>query len=127
MQALSIAATGMLAREMEVSVISNNLANMRTTAFNRQRAEFQDLFYQDIQNPGAQSSGSQVISKGIQIGLGTKLTDIYRITEQGALTSTQRPFDLAITGAGYFQFTKSDGTLVYTRDGARGFHDREER
>ena len=62
MQALSIAATGMLAREMEVSVISNNLANMRTTAFNRQRAEFQDLFYQDIQNPGAQSSDSQRIN-----------------------------------------------------------------
>jgi len=121
MRALSIAATGMLAQQTNVEVIVNNLANMNTTAYKMQRAEFQDLLYQNVERPGAASSDANtVLPSGIQIGVGVRTAAIYRITGQGNLASTGNPYDVAIQGQGYFRVTMPDGTDAYTRDGAFG-------
>ncbi len=118
MRALSIAATGMMAQETNVEVIANNLANMNTTGFKRQQAEFQDLLYQNIVQPGSQSSDSgTIVPAGIQLGAGVRTAAVYRISSQGDLTSTSNPYDLAIQGAGYFHITMPDGTDAYTRAG----------
>jgi flagellar basal-body rod protein FlgG len=118
MRALSIAATGMLAQQTNVEVIANNLANMNTTAYKQQRAEFQDLLYQNIEQPGAQSSDSgTVLPSGIQLGAGVRTAAVYRISSQGTLTNTTNPYDLAINGQGYFHITMPDGTDAYTRAG----------
>lgn len=119
MSALEIAATGMMAQQLNVEVISNNLANMNTTGFKRQRPEFQDLLYQDLLRVGSTSSDtSTIVPTGIQIGVGVKLASVYRITEQGNLKQTGNDFDLAIQGGGYFQVTMPDGTTAYTRAGS---------
>src|SRR6516162_1166549 len=97
MRALSTAATGMAAQQLNVEVISNNIANMNTVGFKKQRAEFEDLLYQDIERPGEQSSSTgTVVPTGIQIGAGVKAGSVYRITEQGSMTQTGNPLDLAI-------------------------------
>lgn len=118
MRSLDIAATGMLAQQLNVDVVANNLANMNTTAFNRRRTEFQDLIYQDLRQVGAQSSDSgDTIPTGTQIGLGVKLAAVYRIHQQGNLSATDNTFDLAIQGRGFFQVTLPGGETGYTRDG----------
>jgi flagellar basal-body rod protein FlgG len=127
MRTLSIAATGMMAQQTNVDVISNNIANMNTTGYKRQRAEFQDLLYQDVARPGASTSGPETMAPtGIQIGAGVKTGGIYRIAEQGALSQTSNPYDLAIQGRGYFQVTMPDGTTAYTRDGSFQLSDQGE-
>ena len=119
MKALSIAATGMIAQQLNVEVISNNIANMNTTGFKRQRAEFQDLLYQNIERVGAASSDAGTITPtGIQVGVGVKTGGIYRITEQGSVVGTENPLDLAINGSGYFRITLPSGDDAYTRAGA---------
>jgi len=119
MRALNIAATGMLAQQLNVEVISNNIANLNTTGFKRQRAEFQDLIYQDERPVGAQSSSNgTLVPVGVQVGSGVKAAAIYRITEQGTLLSTNNPLDIAIQGRGYFQIQMPDGTTTYTRAGS---------
>lgn len=118
MRTLSIAATGMLAQQTNVDVISNNIANMNTTAYKRQRAQFQDLLYQQVSRPGAATGGETRAPSGIQIGAGVKTGGVYRINEQGALTQTSNPYDVAIEGRGYFQVTLPSGDIAYTRDGA---------
>ena len=119
MQALNIAATGMLAQELNVEVISNNIANMRTTGFKRQRAEFQDLLYQNLVRVGSASSDANtVVPSGIQIGVGVKTGATYRIMSQGALINTEKPLDVAIRGDGFYQIELPDGRTAYTRDGA---------
>jgi len=118
MRSLDIAATGMLAQQRNVEVVSNNLANMNTTAFMRRRTEFHDLIYQDLRRVGATSSDAgTVIPTGVQLGLGVKLAAVYRIHEQGNLTATDNTFDMAIQGKGYFQVTLPTGETSYTRDG----------
>jgi flagellar basal-body rod protein FlgG len=118
MRALSTAATGMAAQQLNVEVISNNIANMNTVGFKRQRAEFQDLLYQDIERAGEQTSASgTIVPTGIQIGAGVKAGSVYRITEQGSMTQTANPLDVGINGAGYFQVLMPDGTNAYTRAG----------
>ena len=118
MRALSIASTGMLAQQTNVEVIANNLANMNTTAFKEQRPEFQDLLYQNVITPGAQTSDQGTYApNGIQIGAGVKTAATYRITTQGDLTSTSNPYDVAIQGPGYFRIQQADGTDGYTRAG----------
>ena len=118
MRSLDIAATGMLAQQRNVEVVSNNLANMNTTAFMRRRTEFHDLIYQDLRRVGATSSDAgTVIPTGVQLGLGVKLAAVYRIHEQGNLTATDNTFDMAIQGKGYFQVTLPSGETSYTRDG----------
>jgi flagellar basal-body rod protein FlgG len=119
MRSLSIGATGMLAQQLNVEVISNNIANMNTTAYQRRRAEFQDLLYQNQRRVGAQSSDANtIVPAGVQVGLGVKTAAVYRITEQGNLTLTENPLDLAINGEGFFQITLPSGDTAYTRGGS---------
>ena len=119
MRSLSIAATGMQAQQTNVDVISNNIANMNTAAFKRQRAAFQDLLYQQIARPGASGGGQEArVATGIQIGAGVRTAGVYRIAEQGALTQTDNRYDIAIQGRGYFQVTLPSGETGYTRDGS---------
>lgn len=118
MRALSIAATGMMAQQRNVEVVSNNLANMNTTAFMRRRTEFHDLLYQNLRRVGSTSSDAgNIVPSGVQLGLGVKLAAVYRIHEQGNLTATDNTFDMAIQGNGFFQVLMPDGTTTYTRDG----------
>jgi flagellar basal-body rod protein FlgG len=119
MRSLSIAATGMLAQQLNVEVISNNIANLNTNAFKAQRAEFQDLLYQDERAVGANSSDSgTIVPVGVQIGTGVKAAAVYRIGTQGNLTQTSNPLDIAIQGHGYLQVQMPDGSTAYTRDGS---------
>lgn len=123
MRSLSIAATGMLAQQLNVEVISNNIANMNTTAFKRQRADFQDLLYQNLERMGAQSSDQgTIIPSGIQVGSGVKTGSVYRITSQGDMTTTESPYDLAIEGKGFFRVRVPSGETAYTRAGAFGLN-----
>lgn len=116
---LDIGATGMLAQQLNVDTISNNIANMTTTGFKRQRAEFQDLLYQNKIRPGSTSSDNNTtIPAGIQQGLGVKAGSVYRINEQGAIQNTGNTLDLAAMGQGWFQVTLPSGDTAYTRDGS---------
>jgi flagellar basal-body rod protein FlgG len=118
MRSLDIAGTGMQAQQTNVEVISNNIANMTTTGFKRQRPEFQDLIYQNLRRVGSNSSDSgTIVPSGAQVGLGVKTAAIYPINEQGNLQQTSNTLDLAIQGNGYFQITLPDGETAYTRDG----------
>src|SRR5579871_1243185 len=118
MQALRTAATGMAAQQLNVEVISNNIANMNTVGFKRQRAEFEDLLYQNIEQVGAQSSDQgNIVPTGVQIGAGVAAGSVYRITSQGVLTQTGNQFDLAIQGRGFFQVLMPTGETAYTRAG----------
>ena len=120
MRSLNIGATGMLAQQTNVDVISNNIANSNTTAYCKRRAEFTDLLYQNIIRPGSTSSASQtIVPSGIQLGLGVRTAAVYRITEGGGLTNTGNTLDLAWRGLGYFQVELPEGKgTAYTRDGA---------
>lgn len=118
MRSLHIAATGMLAQQTNVEVISNNLANLNTTGFKRRRAEFQDLLYQNLRRVGSQSADTgSVLPAGAQVGLGVRTAAIYRISEQGNLQQTGNRFDLAIRGNGFFQVQLPSGEIAYSRDG----------
>ncbi len=119
MRSLDIASTGLLAQQLNVEVIANNIANLNTTGFKRQRAEFQDLLYQNVRRPGdASSDAGTVVPVGVQVGIGVKAAAVYRIHEQGNLTQTQNPLDLAIQGKGFFQVQLPDNTTAYTRAGS---------
>jgi flagellar basal-body rod protein FlgG len=118
MRALSIAATGMQAQQLNVDVISHNIANMNTTAYKRQRAEFQDMLYQNLERPGSTSSASGAIMPlGIQIGVGVRADAVGRSTEQGGITATGNSYDLAINGRGFLQIALPSGQSAYTRAG----------
>jgi flagellar basal-body rod protein FlgG len=118
MQALRTAASGMAAQQLNVEVISNNIANMNTVGFKKQRAEFQDLLYQSLERAGAQSSDQgTVVPTGVQVGGGVKAGSVYRITEQGSMSATGNKLDLAIDGRGFFQVLMPSGETYYTRAG----------
>ena len=118
MRSLDIGATGMLAQQMNVDVISNNIANMTTTGFKRQRAAFTDLIYQNIDRPGSTSSDAgTIVPAGLQLGLGVRTGSVYREHGQGAIRITENPLDIAILGEGFFQVQTPDGDTAYTRDG----------
>ena len=118
MRALNTAATGMQAQQLNVEVIANNIANMNTTGFKRQRAEFEDLLYQSIEKMGVSSSDANtIVPTGVQVGSGVKSGSVYRITEQGNMGQTGNPYDLAIQGDGYFIVQLPDGRDAYTRAG----------
>src|SRR5689334_5950330 len=119
MRALHTAATGMMAQELNVQVISNNIANMRTTGYKRQRAEFQDLLYEYVSRVGTQTSAQgNILPAGIELGSGVKTVGTPRLMTQGELTQTGKDFDLAIRGEGFFKITMPDGSTAYTRDGS---------
>ena len=119
MRALSTAATGMMAMELNVQVISNNLANMTTTGYKRQRAEFQDLLYDHVSRVGTQTSAQgNMLPVGIDLGSGVKTVGTVRLMTQGTLTQTGNQLDVAIRGDGFFKVQLPDGTYAYTRDGS---------
>lgn len=127
MRSLNIAATGMLAQQTNVEVISNNIANMNTTAYTRRRPEFSDLLYQNLRRVGAASSDAgTIVPTGVQLGLGVKTSAVYRITEQGSVQSTDNTLDMAIQGKGYFQIKLPSGETAYTRDGSFQLSDKGE-
>ncbi len=127
MRSLDIGATGMLAQQMNVDVISNNIANMTTTGFKRQRIEFQDLIYQNLTRPGSTSSASgTVVPAGIQLGLGVRPAAIYRLHEQGTFQNTGNSLDIAISGEGYFEIELPSGETAYTRSGSFQINDQGE-
>jgi flagellar basal-body rod protein FlgG len=119
MRALNIAATGMLAQQLNVEVIANNISNMTTTAYKRQRAEFQDLLYQDERRVGSTSSDNgNIVPSGIQLGLGVRTAAVYRMMGQGQIVTTDNRLDLAVRGRGFFQVELPDGQTAYTRAGS---------
>ena len=119
MRALDTAATGMAAQDLKVQVIAGNIANMGTTGFKSQRAEFQDLIYEHIQRIGAQASDQgNILPVGIEIGSGVKTVGTPRLMTQGTLTQTGNTLDLAIQGSGWFKIQMPDGAYNYTRDGS---------
>jgi flagellar basal-body rod protein FlgG len=119
MRVLEIAAAGMMAQQMRVEVISNNLANMNTTGYSPRRAEFADLHYQQLQRPGTISAADgTILPTGIQLGLGVRASAISVLIAQGALAATGGDLDLAIEGPGYLEVTLPDGRAAFTRDGA---------
>ena len=118
MQALHTAATGMAAQELNVQVISNNIANLRTTGFKKQTAAFQDLIYEHVRRVGAQASDQgTILPVGVDIGGGVKTVGTPRSMTQGTLSQTGNDLDLAISGEGFFKILMPDGTFQYTRDG----------
>ena len=119
MRALDTAATGMAAMDLQVQVIAGNLANMTTTGFKSQRAEFQDLIYEHVQRIGAQASeNGNILPVGIELGSGVKTVGTPRLMTQGALAQTGNTLDVAIQGTGWFKILMPDGTFSYTRDGS---------
>jgi flagellar basal-body rod protein FlgG len=115
---LFTAATGMEAQKLNIDVVANNLANVNTAGFKRSRADFQDLLYQDVKEPGAASAEGLQIPSGIQVGLGVRTVAVQKIFEQGDFASTGNPLDIVIEGDGFFQVPKPDGEMAYTRSGA---------
>jgi flagellar basal-body rod protein FlgG len=119
MRALYTAATGMAAQELNVQVISNNIANMRTTGFKRQRAEFQDLMYQNLRRVGSNTSDQGTkLPIGLDVGAGVKTTGTPRIMAQGSLLPTDRELDVAIRGEGFFRVLMPDNRTAYSRAGS---------
>lgn len=119
MRALYTAATGMAAQELNVQVISNNIANMRTTGYKKQRAAFQDLIYDHVRRVGAQASDQgTILPVGVDIGGGVKTVGTPRLMTQGTLSPTGNDLDLAVRGDGFFKIQMTDGTFTYTRDGS---------
>jgi flagellar basal-body rod protein FlgG len=119
MRALNTAATGMMAQELNVEVIANNIANMRTTGYKRQRAEFQDMLYQHVRRIGTQTSTQgNILPVGVDLGSGVKTVGTPRIMTQGTLSQTGGDLDVAIRGEGFFKIQLPDGSFAYSRDGS---------
>jgi len=118
--ALWVAKTGLSAQDTNLTTISNNLANVSTTGFKRDRAEFQDLLYQIKRQPGAQSTQDSELPSGLQLGTGVRIVGTQKNFAAGSLQTTEQPLDLAVDGRGFFQILQPDGTTSYTRDGT--FH-----
>ena len=119
MRALQAAATGMMAQELNVQVISNNIANLRTTGYKRQQAHFQDLLYENLRRAGSQTSDQGTrLPAGLALGSGVKTGSTPRLMSQGNLTSTENTYDVAVRGEGLFRIRMPDGRTAYTRDGS---------
>ena len=116
-RALWVGKTGLEAQDMSLSTISNNLANVSTTGFKKDRGVFQDLIYQIQRQPGAQENQDSQLPSGLQLGTGVRTVGTQKIFTQGDLQITDNPLDLAINGRGFFQIVLPDGTIAYTRDG----------
>ena len=118
--ALWVSKTGLSAQDTNMSTISNNLANVSTTGFKRDRPEFEDLLYQIKRQPGAQSTQDTQLPSGLQLGTGVRVAGTQKIFTAGTLQTTEQPLDMAINGRGFFQILMPDGNIGYTRDGS--FH-----
>jgi flagellar basal-body rod protein FlgG len=118
MRALQTAATGMMAQELNVQVISNNIANVRTTGYKRQTVHFQDLLYENFRRAGSATSEQTQVPAGTFIGSGVKTVSTGRVMSQGNLTPTEKQYDVAIRGEGFFKIRMPDGRTTYSRDGS---------
>jgi flagellar basal-body rod protein FlgG len=118
MRSLFTAATGMESQQVTIDTISNNLANVNTTAFKRSRANFHDLLYQTLKAPGQNSTAGTVVPTGIQIGAGSRISSVEKMFNEGAIRVTNKTTDLMVEGQGFFRVQKDDGTIAYTRDGS---------
>lgn len=116
-QALWVAKTGLDAQQTRMSVVSNNLANVNTTGFKRGRAAFEDLLYQTVRQPGAQTSQQTQAPTGLMLGTGVRVVATEKMFTQGNMLQTNNPLDIAINGRGFFQIQLPDGSVAYTRDG----------
>jgi len=114
---LWVAKTGLDAQQTRMNVISNNLANVNTTGFKRDRAVFEDLLYQNIRQAGGQTGADTQAATGFQLGTGVRVLATEKIVAQGNMQTTENSLDIAIAGDGYFQIAQPDGTIAYTRDG----------
>jgi len=112
-----VAKTGLDAQQTRMNVISNNLANVNTTGFKRDRAVFEDMLYQNVKQAGGQTDANSQAPTGLMLGTGVRIVATEKLHSQGNMVTTQSPLDLAIAGDGYFQIAKGDGSLAYTRDG----------
>ena len=112
-----VAKTGLDAQQTRMNVISNNLANVNTTGFKRDRAVFEDMLYQNVKQAGGQTDANSQAPTGMMLGTGVRIVATEKLHTQGNMVTTQNPLDLAISGDGYFQIAKGDGSLAYTRDG----------
>jgi flagellar basal-body rod protein FlgG len=112
-----IAKTGLDAQQTRMSVISNNLANVNTTGFKRDRANFEDMLYQNLRQPGAQVGADAQAPTGLMLGTGVRIVATEKTHTQGSLVTTKNALDLAVQGEGFFQIAQADGTIAYTRDG----------
>ena len=117
-QALWVAKTGLDAQQIRMSVVSNNLANVNTTAFKQGRAVFESLLYQNIRQAGGQSSQDTLLPSGMNLGTGVRVVATEKMFTQGSMLQTGNAMDVAIKGRGFFQILKPDGQLAYTRDGS---------
>jgi flagellar basal-body rod protein FlgG len=117
-RSLFTAATGMIAQQMNIDTIANNLANVNTTGFKKSRVNFQDLLYETIKPAGSETQAGTTIPEGIQIGHGVRPSAIAKIFSSGNAIQSGNPLDLMIEGDGFFQITLPDGTVAYTRDGS---------
>ena len=113
-----IAKTGLDAQQTRMSVISNNLANVNTTGFKRDRASFEGMLYQNLRQPGAQVGADAQAPTGLMLGTGVRIVATEKTHTQGSLVTTKNALDLAVQGEGFFQIAQPDGTIAYTRDGA---------
>ncbi|MCB0350988.1 MAG: flagellar basal-body rod protein FlgG [Bdellovibrionales bacterium] len=118
LKSLNTAATGMKAQQTNMDVIANNLANVSTTGFKKARAEFEDLLYDNIKEPGSATGANSISPTGVQVGLGVKAGAVQKDFTQGSTRITNAPFDLEISGAGFFPVQTPNGQIAYTRDGA---------
>ena len=117
-RSLYTAATGMMAQQMQIDVVSNNISNVNTIGYKKQRAEFADLFYQTMEYAGTSTSTTTKSPTGINVGLGVRPTAVTKIFTQGNFKETGNNLDIAIQGDGFFQVQLPDGRIAYTRDGA---------
>src|SRR5215207_7619384 len=117
-RSLWISKTGLDAQQTQMDVTANNLANVSTNGFKKSRAVFEDLLYQTIRQPGAQSSQQTQLPSGLQLGTGVKPVATEKLFTQGNLQQTNNPLDIAIQGQGFFQVQMPDGSAAYTRDGS---------
>ncbi|MBS1705326.1 MAG: flagellar basal-body rod protein FlgG [Armatimonadetes bacterium] len=118
MRSLTTAGTGMITQQTNLDVIANNLANVNTTGYKEQKAEFQDLMYQTWRGSGSHGQGTTTNPEALQVGLGARLSSTTSYFTQGPLQSTSNPYDMAIIGDGFFSVERPDGTTAYTRDGS---------
>jgi flagellar basal-body rod protein FlgG len=117
-RSLNTAATGLAAQQLQIDNITNNLANVNTTGFKRSRAEFQDLLYENLTSPGVQDSAGTETPTGTQIGHGVRTVAVRRFFGQGPMQNTTNPLDVTIDGTGFFQVSRPEGDIAYTRSGA---------
>jgi len=112
-----VAKTGLDAQQTRMNVIANNLANVNTSGFKRDRAIFEDLLYQNVRQPGGQTGTNTQSPTGLMLGTGVRVVATEKLHAQGNMVNTQNPLDMAIAGDGFFQIAQADGTIAYTRDG----------